>query len=114
MAGTGLIQLQWWDLPAWTLLALWPFTLYGIIACIIAALLTRNSRIPSALVDAWVALGIGLLILLALFTEVIVLPALLPTIPDKLFLAWGFAGLAYLAITAGALVIFYGQKLFKR
>ena len=114
MAGTGLIQFQWWDLPAWTLLALWPFTLYGVIACIIAALLARNSRIPSALADAWVAVGISLLILLALFTEVIVLPALLPTIPDKLFLAWGFVGLAYLAITAGVLVTLYGRKLFKR
>ena len=114
MAGTGLIQLQWWDLPAWTLLAAWPFTLYGVIACIIAVLLMRNSRIPSALADAWVALGIGLLMLLAFFAEVIVLPALLPTIPDKLFLAWGFVALAYLAITAGVLVTFFGRKLFKR
>ena len=114
MAGTGLIQLEWWDLPAWTLLALWPFTIFAVIACIIAALLTRNSRVPSALADAWVALGAGLLILLALLAEVIVLPALPPTISDKLFLAWGFVGLAYMTITAVVLVTLYGQKLFKR
>ena len=114
MAGTGLIKLEWWDLPAWTLLAFWSFTVPAVIACIIAALLTRNSRIPSALADAWVALGVGLLIWLTLFAEVIVLPALLPTIPDKLFLVWGFVGLSYMAITAGVLVTFYGRKLFKR
>ena len=57
---------------------------------IIAALLTRNSRVPSALADAWIALGAGLLILLALFAKVIVFPALPPTISDQLFLAYGF------------------------
>lgn len=114
MAGTGLIKLEWWALPAWTLLAFWPFTVFAVTVCIIAALQSRNARIPSAFADAWVILGACFLLLLALIAEIIVLPAPFSTVSDKLFLAWGFLGLAYMAITAAVLVTLYRRKFSKR
>lgn len=116
MAGTGLIQLEWWDFPAWTLFAFWPITFFALIACMLATLPLRSKRLPSSLTDAWVVVGMCLLLFLGLivlnglmiFPEVIF--PIYETIGEAFFIAWGFFGLIYMAITSIVSLRLYLRK----
>lgn len=120
MAGTGLIQLEWWDLPAWILFAFWPITVFAIIACMLAALHLRNKRLAGSLADAWVVLGMCLLLFLALIVmhSFMILPEVIypiyEAIGEAFFIDWGFLGLTYMAITTVVIVRLNFRKFFLR
>ena len=99
MAGADLIQLEWWDLPAWILAAFLPLTIASIVLCIFVTLRSRNPRLPRALVYAWAAIGVGFLGASALYSDIPALRKIYDQIFAELFVVWGFCVLGYVVTT---------------
>ena len=86
----------------------------------LATLHLRNKKLPGSVTDAWVVLGMCLLLFLALIVlnALMMLPdAIFPiseAIGDASFIAWGFFGLTYMVITTVVIVRLYFRKFFRR
>lgn len=114
VAGTGLIALEWWDLPTLLLMVFWSLTASVLVICIIfVVLLPQNQELPTftrALIYLWLALGVLLLGALAAIIEVPVLKEVLPKLSQTVFVIWGFIVVAYVLTTIVIGVVRYSQK----
>lgn len=86
----------------------------------LATLHLRNKRLPGSLTDAWVVFGMCLLLFLALIVMngLMILPEVIfpiyEAIGEAFFIAWGFFGLTYIAMTTVVIVRLYFRKFFRR